>query len=116
MGGDIVVEDDDDAYVHYFPESAWSSYNNMNSAYHGHSYHSTRVGGAYVTFNFTGSYIAYYSDSNSDHGAFYVSVDGGPEVELSTYGTELEEKIMFFSKIMGVDYFVCVDSPFSVLR
>ncbi|EJD45421.1 hypothetical protein AURDEDRAFT_165636 [Auricularia subglabra TFB-10046 SS5] len=109
--------------VHYFPESAWNSTNDPERSYHGHSYHFTYASGAYATFNFTGSYVAYYSDHHTDHGSFNVSIDG-TTTELSSYGSTLVENITLFAadlsygahtltvknlednKAMGVDYFV----------
>ncbi|EJD45435.1 hypothetical protein AURDEDRAFT_165650 [Auricularia subglabra TFB-10046 SS5] len=123
---DIVVEDDDLAHVLYLPAAyAWTSVQGQSPlAYHGGSYHMTNVMNASATFMFEGSFVAYYSDHNIDHGVFSVALDGAPVAQLSTFSTTLIRGALIFSaavspgrhtltitnagegKIVGVDYFV----------
>ncbi|EJD45434.1 hypothetical protein AURDEDRAFT_124783 [Auricularia subglabra TFB-10046 SS5] len=142
LPGDIVVEDNSSTYgksfahiessrniiielvpVSYIPEKAWTALNGYG-IYHGGTFHSTTSFNAGVIFRFAGHYVAYYSDRNRDHGNFNISIDGGPDTQLSSYGPTLLENVLLFSatlanephvltltntqkgKTVGVDYFV----------
>ncbi|EJD46813.1 hypothetical protein AURDEDRAFT_123919 [Auricularia subglabra TFB-10046 SS5] len=123
---EILIEDDNEAHVSYYPDGAWRFRTKTLSDddYHGASYHLTSTPGAYATFTFNGSYVAYYSDLNFDHGAFTVSLDGRIVLSGSSQSaTLLKQRVLFSSavapgrhvltitnaqdaNITGVDYFI----------
>ncbi|EJD45422.1 hypothetical protein AURDEDRAFT_165637 [Auricularia subglabra TFB-10046 SS5] len=121
---DVVVEDDDLVHVTYSPESAWKAVQDQPENYRSGSYHKTSVSGATATISFTGSFIAYYSDYNYNHGNFVVALDGVVISQLSTHNTYLIKQQLIFGTfvsdgthnlaitntedghIVGVDYFV----------
>ncbi|EJD46805.1 hypothetical protein AURDEDRAFT_151531 [Auricularia subglabra TFB-10046 SS5] len=97
-GNAVVVEDDDTAQVAYYPAGAWGfRTGGPNSTYHGKSYHLTSAPGAYLTFTFTGSFVAYYSDLNHDHGDFTVSLDESTVFFGTSYSPSLVEQRVLFS-------------------
>lgn len=119
---EFIIEDDDAAHVSYLPQDAWQSWNGSN--YHANSYHITNVPGAFVTFVFTGSYVAYYSDMNYDHAEFTVILDGETVLNSTSLASRLARQVLLFGTSvpqgthnltvrnagdpgrMGVDYFV----------
>lgn len=115
--------DDAAEEVLYFPEGAWLQ--NSGPQYYNGTYHYSRALGAYVTFTFDGSFVAYLSDLNNDHGDFLVSVDGRPAERGSSYSPQaVSRATVLFSAfldpgvhtlrienaaraaIVGVDYFI----------
>ncbi|EJD45436.1 hypothetical protein AURDEDRAFT_165651 [Auricularia subglabra TFB-10046 SS5] len=121
---DVVVEDDAYAQVSYFPDTVWTAVQDKPALYRSGSYHQTQVAGASATFSFTGSFVAYYSDHNNDHGNFTILLDGLPVARLNTFSPDLIKDQLIFSafvkpadhtltvsnidegKVIGVDYFV----------
>ncbi|EJD46831.1 hypothetical protein AURDEDRAFT_123929 [Auricularia subglabra TFB-10046 SS5] len=98
MAGEILVEDDDIAHVSYFPPNAWDhGASSFRDRFHGMSYHVTHVADAYVLFVFNGSYVAYYSDLNGNHGPFEIHLDGKPHDTGSSYSDTWEAPKMLFS-------------------
>ncbi|EJD46803.1 hypothetical protein AURDEDRAFT_164257 [Auricularia subglabra TFB-10046 SS5] len=123
----IIIEDDNFDHVSYLPQAAWASWNGSN--YHNNSYHITQVIGASVTFVFNGSYVAYYSDENFDHGEFDVSLDGNVVYSGTSRSPKfLIQRMLFDSSdfepgmhtlsvtntnttFLGVDYFIYQPLP-----
>ncbi|EJD46814.1 hypothetical protein AURDEDRAFT_123920 [Auricularia subglabra TFB-10046 SS5] len=123
---EIVIEDNDESHVSYYPVDAWEfrTRSVSDDDYHGASYHLTSTPGAYVTFTFNGSYVAYYSDLNVDHGAFTVLLDGQTVLTDSSQSDTLQKQRVLFgraispghhvltienaqdTKITGVDFFM----------
>ncbi|EJD32557.1 hypothetical protein AURDEDRAFT_178354 [Auricularia subglabra TFB-10046 SS5] len=119
---DILIEDDDERHVSYYPAGAWEFLS--ESKYHASTYHMTSTPGAYMTFTFSGSFVEYYSDLHNDHGAFTASLDGEVVFSASSQSkTLLEQRVLFSSavspghhvltitngkdmRVTGVDYFV----------
>ncbi|EJD46833.1 hypothetical protein AURDEDRAFT_164282 [Auricularia subglabra TFB-10046 SS5] len=84
----VLVEDSNKSLVSYFPPNGWDDRHGAGfEMFHGSSYHVTAVAGGYVRFTFNGSYVAYYSDLNSDHDNFRVSVDGASAGTASSYAS-----------------------------
>ncbi|EJD46818.1 hypothetical protein AURDEDRAFT_164271 [Auricularia subglabra TFB-10046 SS5] len=125
---EVLIEDDNALYVSYFPPSAWEYW--KQPAYHGQSYHITRTPGAYATFVFNGSYMAYVSDMNYNHGEFDVFLNGEEIFNGTSYSDTVRmQQVLFESTlepgrhtmsfvnggggfgegtatVMGVDYFI----------
>ncbi|KAH7103360.1 hypothetical protein BKA62DRAFT_696675, partial [Auriculariales sp. MPI-PUGE-AT-0066] len=119
--GAVVVEDNGSA-VSYSPAENWTLYND-DELYTGHSYHLTYVGDAMVEFTFTGSYVWFGADRNTDHGIFIVQLDDETESQYSGASTALEKQQILLErtvvpgqhvlrikngedkKALGVDYF-----------
>lgn len=121
---DIIVRDNSTDYVSYHPPEQWAHWpapgiGNPRDP----SYHRTSLAGAYVTFSFTGTYVAYYSDVASDHGEFEVELDGHAVFKGNAYDPNLIQGQQLFStdvdpgahtlrvanlyeKVMGVQYFI----------
>lgn len=95
---DVLVEDDDTAHVSYFPPNAWDRGASIfRSRFHGESYHVAHVAGAYISFVFNGSYVAYYSDLNANHGPFEVYLDGRLHGTGSSYADAWEGPSLLYS-------------------
>ncbi|EJD46824.1 hypothetical protein AURDEDRAFT_164276 [Auricularia subglabra TFB-10046 SS5] len=92
---EVVIEDDNVSMVYYYPSDVWQSEN--ASFRHGKSYHGTFTSGAYVTFTFNGSYVAYYSDMNKDHGLFAAAVDGRSIMQGTSYSSTWVSDVLHFS-------------------
>lgn len=121
----VVVEDNDLEYVDYYPQDAWEALAGAHR--HGNSYHGTYAANAYVTFQFDGTYVAYYSDKNVGHGDFLAHIDGKPALRGDAYSPHsISPSILLFNASVdpgphiltltnsvngtwiGVDYFLCV--------
>ncbi|EJD46795.1 hypothetical protein AURDEDRAFT_164249 [Auricularia subglabra TFB-10046 SS5] len=110
------------APVSYFPATDWQ--HNNETEHFNRTYHYTRLPGAYLTFAFNGSFVAYCSDSNFDHGEFFVSIDGHLVATRSSYSANRLPAMVLFSAsvapgrhvlridntasrtVLGLDYFM----------
>ena len=100
--------------VDYFPLSAWKNHENLKTFYN-HTGHRTTAPGATVNFTFVGvswdltnpvhlqtfelagSFVAYFSDLDRDHGDYFVSVDGRPVAAKSSYAPRALPTIALFT-------------------
>lgn len=88
--------------VSYSPPTAWGSRGSGPGDYHGNDVHYTTTENASGTLRFsgtlhpcrrstlhcltsTGSRVWYYSDINSEHGAYTISIDDSDPMILSSY-------------------------------
>ncbi|EJD46800.1 hypothetical protein AURDEDRAFT_184261 [Auricularia subglabra TFB-10046 SS5] len=108
--------------VSYFPAGGWQQ-NNIKDHYNS-TYHFTNQPSAYLTFRFNGSFVAYCSDANYDHGQFSVSIDGRLLGMWSSYSPKHLNAMVLFSAtvdpgthvlridntagptVIGLDYFM----------
>ncbi|EJD46825.1 hypothetical protein AURDEDRAFT_184272 [Auricularia subglabra TFB-10046 SS5] len=121
----IAVEDDNMALVSYHPPIAFEYRQGKKySMFRSSSYHVTSMAGAYINFTFTGSFVAYYSDSNYDHNDCQISVDGREVAAANSYAPRWSSVRALYSSyldlgphiliitnpadgvFMGVDYFL----------
>lgn len=95
-GQGIIVGDDNATFVHYYPPEAWEA--SAGPYRQGDSYHGTHEASAYVNFTFTGSYVAYYSDMNDDHGQFSAYIDGQLVMQGNSYSPSwVSHSILLFN-------------------
>ncbi|KAH7099061.1 hypothetical protein BKA62DRAFT_710787 [Auriculariales sp. MPI-PUGE-AT-0066] len=96
---DAVIVEDDHGLVSYFPQDAWSS--DVDPVFYSSgSFHMSRASGASVEFEFEGSAVWFYGDTNFDHGDFEVRIDNGvPDRRSSFSSTRLALQLLFAATV-----------------
>ncbi|KZV85073.1 hypothetical protein EXIGLDRAFT_726435 [Exidia glandulosa HHB12029] len=138
----VTVEESDPTLLYTPSISAWYPSANPQKLtngtldgdyFHGGGYVAIGLPGATVSFTFNGSYIAYYSDQNNNHGSMTVALDS-KTTTLSSYNADSVPQVKLFEafvdpdvpnhtitltclefKNIGLDYFLYTAAPGAVI-
>ncbi|KZV91849.1 hypothetical protein EXIGLDRAFT_693263 [Exidia glandulosa HHB12029] len=92
---DVKVMADDYSVITYSHPAQWTV------GVTGPAYHLTFADGASVSFTFTGEYVWFYADRNTDHGPFLASIDGEAATRFSSYSVVHTDVEPLFSRAVS---------------